>query len=140
MKVKKSSLIMILLSAIMILSTFSYSYTSKFSYRQEEVTLPKERILTNITNEEKLLAISKGFTIAYITFENSFDEVKSYLERISSNYPLYVIEKNGKERFLKIESLRGSREIYNPNLNQTIDLICELMVYQPIDCALREVK
>ncbi len=139
-KIKKSLLIIILLSLTMVLSSFSYSYTSRFSYTQKEPSLPKQKILTNITEEERILAISNGYAIAYITFENSYDEVKSYLEKFSQNYPLYVIEKSGKERYLKVESMKGSREIYNPNLNQTIDMICELMIYQPIDCALREIK
>lgn len=138
--IKKSNAIIIFFTLLMLVSTFSYSYTQRLSFTQKQPSLPKERILNNISEDERVLAISNGFTIAYLHYTNPFDESKNYLEKIASSYPLYLIEVAENDTYLKVESLKGSREAYNLTLNKTMDLICEIMVYPPRDCVLREIE
>ncbi|MFZ8830249.1 MAG: hypothetical protein ACO2OO_02275, partial [Candidatus Aenigmatarchaeota archaeon] len=57
-----------------------------------------------------------------------------------NKHNIYLIERLSNENSLKIESLRGSREIKNPTLNQTIDLLCQIMIDRPIYCVMREIK
>jgi hypothetical protein len=142
MKLEKRAIGLILI-AVMFLSTFAYSVVERFWYFRQSTnadTLPAERILSNITENQRILAISNGFTIIYFNYSSPYDEVKSYLEQLTSNHYVYLLEVLSNQRFLKIESLRGSREINNPDLNQTIDILCQIMVDRPVDCVMRDIK
>jgi len=142
MKLNKSSIGLILV-AVMFLSTFAYSMVERFWYFQnssKEESLPKQKILSHITENQRVLAISNGFTIIYFNYTSPYDEIKSYLESLASNHYVYLVENLSNQRFLKAESLRGSREISNPDLNQTIDILCQIIIDRPIDCVIREIK
>jgi hypothetical protein len=142
MKVERRTIGLILIS-LMFLSTFAYTLVERFSYfarTQEAEGLPNERIIFSISENQKILAISSGFTLAYFNYTSPFSEIKSYLEALTRNHRIYLIEALSNENSLKMESLRGSREIKNPTLNQTIDLLCQIMIDRPIDCVMRELK
>jgi len=142
MKLNKSSIGLILI-VVMFLSTFAFTTVERFWYFRQsgnEETLPQERILSHIAENQRILAISNGFTIIYFNYSSPSDELKSYLESLTSNHYVYLVENLSNQRFLKVESLRGSREINNPDLNQTIDILCQIMVDRPIDCVMREIK
>jgi hypothetical protein len=142
MKLEKRTIGLILIT-VMFLSTFAYSMVERFWYFRKsnnEESLLVERILSHITENQRILAISNGFTIIYFNYSSPYDEVKSYLESLTSNHYVYLVESLSNQRFLKIESLRGSREINNPDLNQTIDILCQIMVDRPVDCVMREIK
>ena len=137
------SLFAIILIGTMFLSTFAFTFIQKplqsFDGQQEN-TLPTEKIVSYLTENQRILAISNGFTIIYFNYTSLYDEVKSYLESLTSQHYIYLVENPSNKRFLKVESLRGSREIINPNINQTIELLCQIMIDRPIDCVMREVK
>jgi len=142
MKLEKSTIGLILIS-IMFFSTFAYSITQRLEYnsrREEDNSLPSERIVNSLSETQRILAISGGFTIVYFNYTSPYDEVKSYLESLASRHHLYLVENLSNERFLKIESFRGSREIKDPNLNQTIELLCRIMIDRPVDCVMREIE
>jgi hypothetical protein len=142
MKIENKAIVLIL-SLIMVFSTFAYSYVNRFFYlseQQQEEGLPKERIIYSISENQRILAISKGFTLVYLGYTSQNDEIKNYLESLVNKHNIYLIERLSNENSLKIESLRGSREIKNPTLNQTIDLLCQIMIDRPIDCVMREIK
>ena len=142
MKLNKSSIGLILI-VVMFLSTFAFTMVERFWYFRQsgnEETFPQERILSHIAENQRILAISNGFTIIYFNYSSPSDELKSYLESLTSNHYVYLVENLSNQRFLKVESLRGSREINNPDLNQTIDILCQIMVDRPIDCVMREIK
>jgi hypothetical protein len=142
MKVEKKNIGLILM-VIMFLSTFAYALIEKFSYytqTQESQGLPKERIVSSISENQRILAISNGFTLVYFNYSSPTNEIKSYLETLTTNHYVYLIENLSNENSLKAESLRGSREIKTPTLNQTIDLLCQIMVDRPVDCVMREIK
>jgi hypothetical protein len=125
----------------MFLSTFVYALVEKLSYstKQEKESLPKERIVSSISQNQKILAISSGFTLIYFNY-SSTNEIKSYLESLTRNHYVYLIENFDNKDFLKVESLKGSREVENPSLNKTIDLLCQMMIDRPIDCVMREIR
>jgi lysine/ornithine N-monooxygenase len=142
MKIENKAIVLIL-SLIMVFSTFAYSYVNRFFYlpeQQQEEGLPKERIIYSISENQRILAISNGFTIIYLSYVSQDNEIKNYLESLVNKHNVYLIERLSNENSLKIESLRGSREIKNPTLNQTIDLLCQIMIDRPIDCVMREIK
>jgi hypothetical protein len=107
---------------------------------QQEESLPKERIIYSISENQRILAISNGFTLVYLSYVSQDNEIKNYLESLVNKHNIYLIERLSNENYLKIESLRGSREIKDPTLNQTIELICQIMIDRPIDCVMREIK
>jgi len=142
MKIENKAIVLIL-SLIMVFSTFAFSYVNRFFYlsnQQQEEGLPKERIINSISENQRILAISNGFTIIYLSYVSQDNEIKNYLESLVNKHNIYLIERLSNENSLKIESLRGSREIKNPTLNQTIDLLCQIMIDRPIDCVMREIK
>jgi len=142
MKLNKSSIGLILV-VVMFLSTFAYSMVERFWYFQnpsKEETLPQQKILSYITENQRVLAISNGFTIVYFNYTSSYDEIKSYLESLASNHYVYLVENLSNQRFLRAESRRGSREIVNPDLNQTIDILCQIIIDRPVDCVMREIR
>ncbi len=141
MKIEKNTIGLVLI-LIMVASTFAFTITQKqdYFYREEEGKgLPTQRILSYMSEPQKTLAISNGFTIIYFNYTSPYDEVKSYLEALARDYYVYVIESYSTERYLRVESLKGSREIKDPNINQTIDVLCQIMINRPIDCVLREI-
>jgi formate hydrogenlyase subunit 3/multisubunit Na+/H+ antiporter MnhD subunit len=142
MKIENKAIVLILIF-IMVFSTFAFSYVNRFFYlsnQQQEEGLPKERIINSISENQRILAISNGFTIIYLSYVSQDNEIKNYLESLVNKHNVYLIERLSNENSLKIESLRGSREIKNPTLNQTIDLLCQIMIDRPIDCVMREIK
>jgi len=111
-----------------------------FQNPSKEEGLPKQKILSYITENQRVLAISNGFTIIYFNYTSPSDEIKSYLEALALKHNIYLIENFSDQRFLKVESLRGSREISDPDLNQTIDILCQIIIDRPIECVMREIK
>jgi len=143
MRVEKKTIGLVLIT-LMFLSTFAYTLVERFDYSttrtQESESLPKERIISSISETQKILAISNEFTIVYFNYTSPTNEIKSYLEALTTNHHIYLIENLSNENSLKVESLRGSREIKDPTLNQTIDLLCQIMIDRPIDCVMREIR
>jgi hypothetical protein len=123
----------------MSLSTFAYSLTQKLGSSKEEEDLPTEKIVPFLSERQRALAISNGFTIIYFNY-TSRNEVKAYLEELVKTYRIYLIENLADENSLKVESLKGSREIKNPTLNQTINLLCQIMIERPLECIMREIE
>jgi hypothetical protein len=141
MKVERKAITIVLIF-IMFLSTFAYSFILNFNYSNtnKSESLPNERIVSSISENQKILAISNGFTLIYFNYTSPNHEIKYYLESLITNYNVYLVENLSNENSLKIESLRGSREIKEPNINQTIDLLCQVMIDKPIDCVMREIE
>lgn len=138
MKVERR-IICLLLILVMFLSTFAYSLTQKLGSSKEEESLPAEKIVSFLSEKQRALAISNGFTIIYLNY-TSHNEVKAYLEGFGKTYRIYLIENFADENSLKVESLKGSREIKNPTLNQTINLLCQIMIERPLECIMREIE
>jgi hypothetical protein len=140
MKVDKKK-IGYLLIFVMVLSSFAYAFIQGYyAPTNKDQELPKERKISFLSENQRILAISQGYTIIYLNYTSPNSEVRSYLNSLTINYKVYLIENQSNEDYLKIESLKGSREIKNPTLNQTIDLLCKIMIDMPIDCVLREIK
>ena len=142
MKLEKRSIGLILI-IVMFLSTFASSLLQKFTsnpIENNDNNLPSERILNYLTESQRILAISNDFTIAYFNYTSQYDEVKSYLESLAFKHYFYLVENFSNERTLKVESIKGSREIKDPNLNQTIDILCQIMIDIPIECVMREIE
>jgi len=139
----EKSVIGLILILLMFFSTFAYAVIQRAFYQKEEretQVLPTERIITSISETQRILAISNGFTLIYFNYTSPTSEIKSYLESLANRHYIYLIENPSNEDFLKVESRLGSREIKDPNLNQTIDLLCRIMIDRPIDCVMREIE
>ena len=137
------SIIGLILILLMLLSTFAYAIIERAFYRmgeEEGQKLPTERIISSISEDQRILAISNGFTIVYFNYTSPANELKPYLEALANRHYVYLIENPSNEDFLKVESTLGSREIKNPTLNQTIDLLCRMMIDRPIECVMREIE
>ncbi|MCX8190580.1 MAG: hypothetical protein N3D78_00055 [Candidatus Aenigmarchaeota archaeon] len=136
---EKKAVVLILI-LILFMSSIAYNYTLVF--QTPEVELPKEKVLSRISETQRDILLRDGYTLIYYNY-TSEDEIKRYLEYFVSKNDAYLIGNNvGSlgEDFLKVESLKGSREMKDPSLNDTIDLICEIITYPPLECTLREIE
>lgn len=127
---------------ILILFMSSIAYHSTLVFQTPEVELPKEKVLSRISEAQRDILLRDGYTLIYYNY-TSEDEIKRYLEYFVSKNDAYLIGNNVgnlSEDFLKVESLKGSREMKDPSLNDTIDLICEIITYPPLECTLREIE
>jgi hypothetical protein len=140
MKVDKKT-IGYLLIVVMALSSFAYAFIQGYyAPTNKDQELPNKRKISFLSENQRILAISQGYTLIYLNYTSPNSEIRSYLDSLTMNYKVYLVENQSNEDYLKIESLKGSREIKNPTLNQTIDLLCKIMIDMPIDCVLREIK
>jgi len=129
----------IFLVCILLISTISYNYTAYF-VSNKNIHLPKERILSRLDEKERDLLIRLGYTIIYYNFSSEErDENLEYLKNILREKPV-VLVLNFDSNKIVIESLKGKREKVSPSLNETIDMICEIMIDAPLECVLREIE
>jgi len=135
----KRGIFVIFLVCILLISTISYNYTAYF-VSNKNIHLPKERILSRLDEKERDLLIRLGYTIIYYNFSSEErDENLEYLKNILREKPV-VLVLNFDSNKIVIESLKGKREKVSPSLNETIDMICEIMIDAPLECVLREIE
>ena len=139
-----------LLMLLMVLSTFGYVVLqgSYYKTREQEIELPKERIIDyRLTDEQERSLIINGYTIVVFEYSLTCDnclDVKTTLEQLAATDPngqLIVEELNSGSDVSRITvvSIYGKKELENATSDEVFDVLCELLVYPPTSCALREV-
>jgi hypothetical protein len=150
MKKRISTIIGIFFIFLMSGSTIAYTLLSAFKNeeKKEEVSLPKANIVYEELNETvENLAVTNGKIIVKLYYNAlcvGCQEQKTYLEYITNQNSGKIIleeltDNNVNAPKANIRSQKGSDELVNATSDDVYDSLCNLMVYPPVDCALRKV-
>ena len=147
MKVKSSNLISILLIALMLGSTISYTFLQVI-FPSKRITLPKENIINyklGVEVEDYAIRLGKTIVTLNYTYNCSLvedcSEVLNFLENYAKSYKDQIILEKilSNSFYLKIRSYYGEKRITIPSKEKTLDALCDLMFKPPIECATREI-
>lgn len=133
MKVEKKSIGIILTSLLFLSSSFYYLLRG---FPTEK--LPSERILRELSEDEKNTIIRKGFTLIML-YCNNCSEVENFLENLIQTKGfeeiyLYIPKSNQSENFIIVSNYRYLEKISNLTTNNLKGNICKFMINPPIEC------
>ena len=150
MKKRTSVVIGIFFIFLMFGSTIAYTLLSAFrtEEKKDEVELPKTSIVYEELEETvENLAVANGKTIIKLYYNvlcEGCQDQKTYLEYVTNQNSGKIIleeltDNNANAPKVNIRSQKGSDELVNATSDAVYDSLCNLIVYPPVDCALRKV-
>jgi len=144
MKIKSSHLGLILI-LIMLVSSLA---TQRFYYPSARIALPEKSIIDyQLTPEQEIYLIQKGYTVILFKYSLTCDnclDVKTSLEQFTTSdnrhqIILEEIESPVDVSNITISSMKGEENLINATIENVTDTLCEILIYPPVECALREV-
>ena len=122
-------------------STFAYGVMSFFNQPTDELQIPQDKIITyELDDQQRTYLLRRYFTLVEYRYSSGCLEcidMKRGLERITFNSDgqIYLQElvSDGSER-VTITSLNGAKTITKPTINETQEVVCNLLLQKPIWC------
>jgi len=141
---KINKYISLAMMAIFAFSSIAYSLiqSNRFGSTQQTVELPENNIINyKLNDNQRYLAIQKGYTIILLEYNDTLDPVKGTLESYASKLKNQIIleEIQSNRTYVDFQSMRGELDLLDPSVNQTVDVLCEILLNPPMECALRQV-
>ncbi len=141
MVTKKMKIIALFFIVLMFGSTFAYGIMSFFNQPTDQLQIPQDKILNyELTDQQRTYLLGRYFTLIEYRYSSGCLEcigMKNDLERITLNSEgqiyLQEILSDGSEK-ITITSLNGAKTLTNPTINQTEDVICNILLQRPIWC------
>ncbi|MEM5878477.1 MAG: hypothetical protein QXF12_06395 [Candidatus Aenigmatarchaeota archaeon] len=129
---------------ILVGSTIAYGIIALFGNKQQIV--PNERILNYKLSQFQVdLLVQNYFTVIEYNYQNNCFEcvqVKSTLEELTQNSEnqiyLQLIE-NPSQTSLYVVNIMNETMIYSPTVRQSIDTVCDALIYTPTWCAINRI-
>jgi hypothetical protein len=150
MKKRTSVIVGVFFIFLMFGSTLAYTILSAFrtEEKKEEVSLPSGNIVYEELKEDvENFAVSEGRTLIkfyYNALCTGCSGQKTYLESVTSQNSGKILleeltDSTAHAPKVNIRSQRGSDELVNATNDGVFESLCNLMVYPPVDCALKNV-
>jgi len=138
---KKMKIMAMFFIVLMFGSTFAVWVNSLFNGSNDQLQIPQDKILNyELNQQQKTYLIRKGYTLIEYRYSSGCLEcidVRNNLERITTNSDgqvyLQEILSDGPDK-ITITGLNGQKAITNPTINQTEDVICNILLQRPIWC------
>jgi hypothetical protein len=134
----------LILILLMFTSTIAFSLLQRFFYTPT-IKLPKTRIFSNGTLEEELGILRGGYTLIKFSFNENCEgclEMKDFLENLvySPGFEEIYLEEIYNQTLTQpnilVASIYGWNETETTNQTLVLELICNLMINPPLECAL----
>ena len=134
----------LLLVLLMFTSTIAFSLLQRFFFTPR-IKLPKSRIFSNATLEEELGILRSKHTLIRFSFNEDCEgclEMKEFLENLTYSpgfeeiYLEEVYNQSLTQPQILIASIYGWNETQTSNQTLVFELICNLMINPPLECAL----
>ncbi|MEM5792382.1 MAG: hypothetical protein QXM68_02595 [Candidatus Aenigmatarchaeota archaeon] len=129
---------------ILLGSTVAYGIIALFGPKQQ--IIPNERILNyKLNSMQTNLLVQNYFTVIEYNYQPSCIEciqVKNVLEEITQNSEnqIYLQEiENYTQTSLYVVNIFNETMIYNPTVNQSINVVCDSLIYTPTWCAINRI-
>ena len=141
MEKKVIGLILVLL---MFTSSIAFSFLQRFFFAPR-IKLPKTRIFSNASLEEELGVLRSGHTLIRFSFNENCEgclEMKNFLENLTYSpgfeeiYLEEVYNQTLTQPKILIASIYGWNETQTTNQTFVFELLCNLMINPPLECAL----
>jgi hypothetical protein len=122
-------------------STFAVWISSFFNQPTDRIQIPQEKVINfELSQEQKTYLMRRGYTLIEYRYASGCLEcidMRRNLQRITmtSDEQIYLQEivSSGTDK-VNVISLNGQKTATNPNINETKEMVCDLIMQRPIWC------
>lgn len=138
---KKMKIVALFFVVLMFGSTFAYGIMSLFNQPTDQLQIPSDKIINyELNQQQKSYLMGKGYTLIEYRYPSGcLDcvDIRKNLERITmtSDGQIYLQEllSDGSDK-VTITSFNGQKVLIDPDVNQTEETVCNLLLQRPIWC------
>ena len=143
LKISSQKLIALIFVFLMFISTMAFAIMNVFRNPEEQITIPNQKIIDyELNTQQRRYLLQGGYTlIEYRYFTGCLDciDMKNELERLTQNsddqvFLQEILSTDNTTSSLTITSVRGQKILDNPSIVEIEDIICNLLISQPIWC------